>query len=46
METFGKVRDREHHCPILVSLVLFHFTVLIRDFSTTVDTVNEKQSID
>jgi len=25
MGTFGKVRDREHHCPILVSLVLLHF---------------------
>jgi len=46
METFGDVRDRKHHCPILVWLVLLHFTVLIRDFSTTVDTVNEKQSVD
>jgi hypothetical protein len=46
METFGKVHDREHHYPTLVSLVLFHFTVLIRDFSTTVDTINEKQSVD
>jgi len=46
METFGNVRHRNHHCPVLVSMVLLHFTVLIRDFSTTVDTINEKQSID
>lgn len=46
METFGNIRDRKHHCPILVSLVFLHFTVLIRDFFITVDTINEKQSVD
>lgn len=46
METFGNVRDRKHHCPILVLLVLLYFAVLIRDISISVETINEKQSAD